>query len=165
MVHPHITLRPIQPEDHAFLYRVYASTRMDELASLGWELAQVEGFLHMQCTAQHTYYQQQCPEAAFDIILLNDQPIGRLYVVRGEDEIQIVDIALLPEHRNRGIGSALLEGILAEAAAARKPVRIHVEKFNPALRLYQRLGFHQLHDTGVYFLMEWSPDAHHPDGG
>jgi ribosomal protein S18 acetylase RimI-like enzyme len=165
MVHAHITLRPIQPEDQAFLSRVYASTRMDELAPLGWELAQVEAFLHLQCTAQHTYYQQQCPEAAFDRILLHDQPIGRLYVARGEDELRMVDMALLPEHRHQGIGSALLEGILAEAAAACKPVRIHVEKCNPALRLYQRLGFHQLHDTGVYFLMEWSLDAHRPDRG
>lgn len=163
MVQPNITLRPIQPEDHAFLYRVYASTRMDELAPLDWEEAQIAAFLRMQFTAQHIYYQQHCPAAAFDIILHNDQPIGRLYVDRRPEEIRIVDIALLPEHRHQGIGRALLEGILAEAAAARKPVRIHVEKFNPALRLYQRLGFRQLSDTGVYFLMEWLPDAHHID--
>lgn len=98
-------------------------------------------------------------------MLSHDRPIGRLYVDRRADEIRVVDIALLPEHRRQGIGSALLENILAEAAAAHKPVRIHVEKFNPALRLYQRLGFHQVRDTGVYFLMEWLPEAHHKDGG
>ncbi len=154
---PPITLRPVTPDDEPFLYRVYAGTREDELAPLGWDETQRASFLRMQFKAQHAFYQEQFPSADFEIILAADRPIGRLYVDRRDDEIRIVDIALLPEHRNAGIGSALLDDLLTEAAAASKPVRIHVERFNPALRLYQRLGFIQVGDNGVYYLMEWSP--------
>jgi len=152
-----ITLRPITPEDQGFLYQVYASTREEELAPLGWDEAQQEAFLEMQFRAQHTFYQGQFRGAQFDIVLLNKEPIGRLYVDRREDEIRIVDIALLPAHRNRGIGSALLRDILAEGQRDGLPVRIHVEYFNRALHLYERLGFRQISETGVYYLMEWSP--------
>ena len=87
------------------------------------------------------------------------RPLGRLYVHRGETDIRIVDIALLPEHRGRGIGSHLLRAILDEAAKRGRTVSIHVERFNPALRLYERLGFAHVADTGVYYLMEWRPPA------
>ena len=82
--------------------------------------------------------------------------MGRLYVARWPTEIRIVDIALLPEHRNRGTGSALLAGLMEEAATAVKPLTIHVERFNPALGLYQRLGFSAVADEGVYLLLRWS---------
>jgi len=153
---PPVSLRPITPEDEPFLYRVYAGTREDELAPLGWDETQKEAFLRMQFNAQHVFYQQRFPAADFDIILATDKPVGRLYVDRRDDEIRIVDIALLPEHRNTGIGGALIRDLLTEAAAARKPVRIHVERFNPALRLYERLGFIQVGDNGVHYLMEWA---------
>jgi ribosomal protein S18 acetylase RimI-like enzyme len=149
-----ITLRPIRPADEAFLYQVYASTREEELAPLGWDEAQKHAFLRMQFTAQHRYYQATFPHASFDVILPAGRPIGRLYVDRREDEVCIVDIALLPEHRGAGIGGTLLRSVLAEAG---KPVRFHVEKNNPALRLYRRLGFAPVGDTGVYFRMEWQP--------
>jgi len=152
-----ITLRPIGTDDQAFLSRVYASTREEELAPLPWTEAQKESFLRMQFTAQHNYYQEQFPDAAFDVILRDGQPIGRLYVHRRPDELSIVDIALLPEHRRAGIGSGLLGKLLAEADAAGKPVRIHVEQYNPALHLYKRLGFEVVDNTGVYFLMERVP--------
>jgi ribosomal protein S18 acetylase RimI-like enzyme len=93
--------------------------------------------------------------AAFDVILVGGQPAGRLYLHRRDDEIRIMDIALLPEYCDRGIGTTLLHGLLSEAAAAGKPLRIHVERFNPALRLYERLGFRQIDDRGVYLFMEW----------
>ena len=48
-----------------------------------------------------------------------------------------------------------MRALQAEAAASRKPLRIHVERFNPALRLYERLGFKQIADRGVYWFMEW----------
>ena len=154
---PPITLRPITVEDEPFLYRVYADTREDELSPLGWDETEKDSFLRMQFNAQHGFYQEQFPAADFDIILAGDQPIGRLYVDRRDDEIRVVDIALLLEHRNAGIGSMLLNGLLAEASAEGKLVRIHVERFNPALRLYERLGFIQVGDNGVYYLMEWCP--------
>jgi ribosomal protein S18 acetylase RimI-like enzyme len=152
-----LTFRPIGPEDAAFLYKVYASTRADELALTDWDEAQKEAFLTMQFNAQHQDYQANYTDADFLIILLGDRSIGRLYLDRLETEIRIIDIALLPEYRNSGIGTALLKDILAEAARVGKPVRIHVEMFNPAFRLYQRLGFRKLEDRGVYYFMEWSP--------
>src|SRR5262245_24950814 len=114
----------------------------------------------MQFDAQHAYYKEHYDGASFDVILVGGQPAGRLYVARWTDEIRIIDIALLPEYCNRGIGSALLRQLQAEARAARKPLRIHVERFNPALRLYDdRLGFRRIEDKGVYLFMEWRPDG------
>lgn len=157
MIAATLALRPIGPEDQPFLYQIYASTRMEELASLGWSAAQQAAFLTQQFSAQHQYYQANYVGADFQIILVNGQQVGRLYVDRGAEEIRLIDIALLPEYRNDGIGSRLLNDLLAEAAQAGKPVRIHVEKFNPALRLYERLGFSISDDRGVYWFMEWKP--------
>ncbi len=136
-----ITLRPIEADDEAFLYRVYAATREAELARVEWDAAQREAFLRQQFAAQHRYYQEHYADTAFQVILVDGRAAGRLYVARWPDEIRIVDIALLPEHRNARIGTALLRELLAEGTRAGKPVSIHVERFNPALRLYERLGF------------------------
>ena len=148
-------------EDHEFLYRVYASTRQEELAAVPWTAEQKEAFLRSQFSLQHQHYQKYYAEAAFDIILCGGEPAGRLYVLRSPGEIRIVDIALLPEHRGAGIGSKLLQDLLTEAAASGKFVSIHVERFNPAMRLYERLGFTKQEEVGVYFRMEWSPVQRH----
>jgi ribosomal protein S18 acetylase RimI-like enzyme len=153
-----VTLRPITRQDREFLYRVYASTREEELAVLDWSEARKETFLRQQFDAQHRYYTQQFAGATFDVLELDGEPAGRLYVEQREDEIRIIDVALLPEYRNRGVGTSLLRGLLAEGEEAGLPVRIHVERYNRALRLYERLGFRQIADTGVYYLMEWSPE-------
>lgn len=152
-----VTFRPIRPEDEPFLYRLYATTRDAELALVDWDDTQKEAFLRMQFRAQHTFYLSQFTEAAFDLIVRDGDPIGRLYVDRRSDEIRIIDIALMPEQRNAGLGGALLRALLEEGARSGKPVRIHVEKFNRAMTLYQRLGFVPIHDQGVHLLMEWSP--------
>jgi ribosomal protein S18 acetylase RimI-like enzyme len=152
-----LTLRPIRPEDRDVLRRIYASTRAEELAQVDWTDAQKDAFLTMQFDAQHAYYQENYPRAAFDLILLDGQPIGRLYLDQWDDQIRIVDIALLPQQRGQGIGTALLRAILDRGRQLALPVTIHVERFNPALRLYDRLGFRTIEDKGVYLLMEWSP--------
>jgi GNAT superfamily N-acetyltransferase len=154
-----IALRPICPDDLPFLCAVYASTREQELAAVAWDAAQKTAFVQMQFAAQHAYYQEHYAGADFDVILVDTLPAGRLYIARWSSEIRIVDIALLPEYCNRGIGTTLLKDLQAEAAAAGKPLRIHVERFNPALRLYERLGFHQIEDRGVYLFMEWRNDS------
>ena len=150
-----ITFRSITSEDENFLYRLYASTREEELAQTTWTVAEKEIFLKQQFTAQHEFYMQQFTRAKFDIVLENNESVGRLYVDRREDEIRLIDIALLPEHRNKGIGTSLLTELLDEAKKTNKPLRIHVEKYNPALQLYHRLGFREIKDSGVYYLMEW----------
>jgi len=126
-----------------------------------WDAAQKAAFLQMQFAAQHAYYQEQYADAAFDVILVGGQPAGRLYIHRRDDEFRIVDIALLPEFCNRGLGTTLLKNLQSETAAAGKTLRIHVERFNPALRLYERLGFRQIEDRGVYLFMEWRAESAH----
>jgi ribosomal protein S18 acetylase RimI-like enzyme len=113
----------------------------------------------MQFNAQYLYYAENYAHAQFQIVLLDGAPIGRLYVDRRAAEIRIVDIALLPEHCGQGIGSHLLREILAEGQARGVPVTVHVERFNPALHLYERLGFRPVEDKGVYLLMEWDHHA------
>lgn len=152
-----INLRGVQAEDEGFLFAVYASTRAEEMQLADWDAAQKEAFLRMQFNAQHQYYLENYPGAEFHVILSGEQPIGRLYLHRRDDELRIMDISLLPEYRRRGIGSTLLQEIMAHAANQNLPVTIHVEQFNPAQSLYQRLGFRVRQDKGVYLLMEWIP--------
>ena len=159
MPFPGIHLRPITPEDQAFLFQVYASTRLEELAEANWDHEGLEAFLNMQFHAQHTYYQENYTDSSFDIILLDRQPIGRLYVARWETELRIIDIALLPAYRNRGIGQAILQDLMDEASGKGQMVSIHVEKNNPAMNLYTRLGFCQVGDAGVYWFMKWLPSS------
>lgn len=154
-----LTLRPISDDDLPFLERLYGSTRADEMAAVDWTDAEKEAFLAMQFRAQHRHYQAYYANADFDVIELDGEPIGRLYLDRRDDEIRIVDIALLPAYRGRGIGTRYLKQIMAEAAALARPVRIHVEHFNPAMRLYRRLGFRHVDSNGVYHLMEWQPET------
>jgi ribosomal protein S18 acetylase RimI-like enzyme len=152
-----IALRPIEAGDEAFLRQVYAATRESEIARTGWDAQTVERFLRMQFDAQHAHYLQHYPQASFDLVLEAGVPAGRLYVWRGESELRVVDIALLPAFRRRGIGAALLQAVQREAQQGGKRVTIHVETSNPALTLYQRLGFKELSVTGFHRLMAWSP--------
>jgi ribosomal protein S18 acetylase RimI-like enzyme len=154
-----ISLRPIGAADDRFLYELYASTRADELAPLGWDGTQRTAFVQMQLAAQTRSYRQEFPDAAFDVILVDEQPAGRLYVDRQPGELRIVDIALLPEYRNTGVGTELLRGLQADVARSGGAIRLHVDRSNRALGLYTRLGFQIVADTGVYLQMAWPPSA------
>ena len=138
---------------------MYASTRAEELAVVPWDDAQKDAFLRMQFDAQDAWWRENYAEASFDVILADGEPAGRLYVHRGPSEIRIVDIALLPEHRGGGIGTSLLRELFTEADESGKSVTIHVERMNPALRLYERLGFAVAEDKGVYLFLERPPRA------
>jgi ribosomal protein S18 acetylase RimI-like enzyme len=152
-----VTLRPVLPGDEEFTFAVYAATRTDEMALVDWTVMEKEAFLRMQFNAQYQYYTENYPGAQFQVILLGGQPVGRLYIHRRKNEIRIMDIALLPEYRRRGIGSTLLKEILGEAEKDHLSVTIHVERFNPAMHWYERLGFHLVEDKGVYCFLKWSP--------
>jgi GNAT superfamily N-acetyltransferase len=154
-----ITFRPITETDHAFLRELYGSTRAQEMEAVPWPTEEKRAFLDMQFDAQHRFYAKQFPTASFELVLENGEAIGRLYVDRRRDEHRVIDIALLPEWRGRGVGGQLMRGLLEEAAGVGKMVRIHVERLNPAMRLYERLGFQKIEDQGVYDLMEWRPRA------
>jgi len=148
-------LRAATPEDEQFLRAVYAGTRAEELARVPWSEEQKRAFTNMQFAAQDADYRQHYPTAQYSIIEVQGVPAGRLYVDRCQKEIRIIDIALLPEHRRGGIGTKLLLELQDEARTAGKTLTIHVEKFNPALNLYRRLGFQQIEDKGVYLFLEW----------
>jgi GNAT superfamily N-acetyltransferase len=150
-----LRLRPITPADTPFLARVYASSRAEELAVTDWTEEQKADFCRRQFDAQSAYYAATYTDASFQVIERDNVPIGRLYVARWEKEIRIVDITLLPESRGTGIGTKLLRDLQEEARDAGKSLTIHVERFNRALQLYQRLGFQQVEDKGVYLLMRW----------
>ena len=156
---PSVTFRSIREEDREFLYSVYSSTREEELALVAWSAEQKEQFLRMQFNAQHKCYQENYSNASFEVILADDQPIGRLYVDRRDNEIRVVDIALLPQHRGAGIGGGIMQDLLIEAESNGVPVSIHVERNNPVMRLYERLGFRKISETAVYFLMQRPPDS------
>jgi GNAT superfamily N-acetyltransferase len=147
--------RSIAEADLPFLYQVYASTRAEELAPVPWSEAQKAAFLTMQFRAQHTEYQRNYPDTAWLVVLRAGEPAGRLYLDRGDIEYCVIDIALLPEHRGHGLGAAIMRDLMDEAGRAGKRLAIHVEKFNPAMHLYRRLGFQTVEDKGVYDLMHW----------
>lgn len=152
-----ISFRPETAEDTEFLYRLYASTREQEMQVVPWSEEQKEQFVRGQFQAQVLHYKQNYTEADYSIILLDGQPAGRLYLHQNPDDIRIMDIVVAPEHRRSGIGTLLLQEILERARAAGHSVSIHVEQFNPALQLYERLGFRTIDTNGVYNLMEWRP--------
>ena len=153
-----LRLRRITPEDDSFLAGLYASTRMEELAVTGWSDEEKAVFCRRQFDAQSVHYRENYPGALLQVIEKEGVPVGRLYVAHWEREIRIMDIAILPEHRGAGIGTQLLRELQNEARSAGKTLTIHVERFNPALRLYERLGFQMVEDKGVYLLMEWESD-------
>ena len=158
-----VHLRPITDDDLEVLSRIYASTREEEMKRVpDWSAAQVKAFLEQQFMAQHEYYHKNYLGADFRVIEQEGQVIGRLYVQKDfmNREVRIIDVTLLPPWRNRGIGSGLLEALMQEAARLHRPLTIHVESYNPAKQLYERLGFKKVSETnGVYHLMEWQPSA------
>lgn len=152
-----IVYKKIQDSDLPFLKALYRSTRELELKQVPhWSEQDKDQFIEMQFLAQHTYYQKEFADANYELIIMDHTRIGRLYLDERDEEFRIIDIALLPEHRNKGIGKKILSDILDKAKSRRKVVRIHVEKKNPAMRLYRKLGFKDIEDKGVYWLMEWN---------
>jgi ribosomal protein S18 acetylase RimI-like enzyme len=150
--------RPETPADQPFLLELYASTRQEELDALDWSGAARKTFLEIQFKAQQQGYRAAFPLAEFSITLLGNTPIGHIVVNRSENDIRLVDIAVLPGHRGLGAGTTLIGNLLREAAAAGKPVRLSVLKGQRALTLYHRLGFRKVKDDGVRDQMEWRAD-------
>lgn len=150
-----LAYRPFSVErDLDFIEALYLSTRDEELALSGWPEKMKRTFLTQQHRAQHQHYQTYYPNAERLIVERDDTAIGRLYVDPWTHELRIVDISLIPAARGQGIGAAILRDVIEWGATDGKGVSIHVEKFNPARRLYLRLGFNVIEDKGVYELME-----------
>jgi ribosomal protein S18 acetylase RimI-like enzyme len=152
-----IGLRPVADDDRAFLLALYGSVREPELAHLPWDDATKRAFVEQQFTAQDEHYRSNYPGATLDVIEVDGERAGRLYVHRGPSDIRIMDIALAPAFRGRGIGTTLLCTLMDDAEESGRKLSIHVEMNNPARALYQRLGFEPAGEHGVYVLMERVP--------
>jgi GNAT superfamily N-acetyltransferase len=154
-----VELRPVSESDNEFLLSVYASTREDELAQVEWVEGQKELFLRWQFDLQRTEYFGRFPDADYRVIVVDQQPAGRIWVGTDDEQIRLLDIALLPEFQNRGVGTALLEGLKSDAQSAGKALRHMVFMLNSnADRFYERLGFTLIDDLGAYRHMEWRAD-------
>jgi GNAT superfamily N-acetyltransferase len=153
-------LRPTQPTDEGDLLRIYASTRSEEMALVSWTDAQKDAFLRMQFDAQTSHYLLHYPTAEYYMIVHDGHSIGRLILECSAKSLLIMDIALLPEYRNKGIGTAILRDLMDKARQEDLPLVLRVEFFNPAIRLYQRFGFVKTREVNsVYQEMVWTPSA------
>lgn len=161
-VEQHISLRPATEADHKFLFEIFAGTREDlMLADL--EHNQKQLLIEMQFRAREGQYRSAYPNATTSIIRESDREVGSIIVNRGEQDISVVDIAIDPAWRGRGIGTRVLRTLLAEACTESKLVHLQVAVTNRATRLYQRLGFSTIKDGGAYLSMEWRPSAAHSE--
>ncbi len=140
--------------DTDFLFQVYASTREEEMAKTGWDDVSIDQFLHLQYKLQNTQYHHKFPKASYNIVALGNERVGRLYVDRSKNEIRIIDISLLTEFRRKGLGTRIMNDLIAEAEAAGLPLRLSCERTNPARHLYERLGFTITGEAGIYLAME-----------
>jgi ribosomal protein S18 acetylase RimI-like enzyme len=155
-----VSLRPVAEGDQDFLFSVYASTRADEMNLVDWSEAQKEAFLRMQFDAQTKHYSLYYPDAEYKIIERAGMPLGRLIVENRGDHFLIMDFALLPEFRRSGIGTFLIQELKQEAMRLNLPLVLRVEFFNPAVGLYERLGFVKTREVNtVYQEMAWTPSA------
>jgi ribosomal protein S18 acetylase RimI-like enzyme len=149
-----ISLRPFRPEDQEFLFKLYAATRQQEISAWGWSTAQQDAFLRMQFNAQQRSYEMTYENAEHQIVMLDANPIGRIMVLRKPEAALLVDIALLPEYRGRGIGGELVRELIEQCNKDKVAVRLQVLKTNPAQRLYERLGFLRTGEDELYFQMQ-----------
>lgn len=154
-----VTLRPATDADYDFMRRLYHATREEEMKQFPFDDTRKIIFLNEQFAAQFQHYSIHYPTCERNIIEVDGRSAGRLWIDEWKDQIRLVDIALMPEFRASGLGTRLLRDVLARGAKTGKPVTIHVEGFNPALRLYQRLGFQHVDTNGIYYLMKWTPPA------
>ncbi len=152
-----VTLRPVRPDDELFLRTAYASTREEELGRTGLDAAQKEAFLDMQFRAQQQDYRGRFPDAEHSVILHGEEHVGRLYVARSDDEVRVLDITVLPQHRNGGIGAGLIKRLVDEATQSHRPVRIYLDRGSPAIRLFERLGFTCVEEQPFAALFELRP--------
>ena len=155
---PDVRLRECDDNDDEALYRIFVASHGELLLAVAdWDEARKEALLRGQFEARQSQYRRQYPDARFDVIEFDARVIGNLYVAPGTDETLLIDISLLPEYRNQGIGRALLRDLLAESESTNKPVSLHVLRGNPAVRLYQRLGFEVVEEQDACNRMEWRP--------
>jgi len=148
-----IAFRPMVDADLPFIEALFASTRAEEVALTGWPEEQQRAFLAQQHGAQHYHYRNHYPDAEWLVVERGREPIGRLYLDRSERLLHIIDLSLVPASRGQGLGGAILADVIGAAQFEGLDVSLHVERHNPAIRLYQRLGFDCVGEDGLYLEM------------
>lgn len=143
-------------QDVEFLIAVYADSRMEEMQQIHhWSTCEKDEFLRFQFHAQDTHYKEHYPDAEYLIIEQENQAVGRFYIERMQNHICIMDIAILREHRRKGIARKLITDVINEAKQTKAKVNLHVEPDNVAKKLYLSLGFVVVSEISFYEKMEW----------
>lgn len=150
-----VSRRAANENDRIFVQKLYVATRRAEFTGIGWDAAQIENFLVMQFDLQSRAYAMQFPGAAHSVIEFEKKAVGRLIVYSGAEETRLVDIAILPEFRGRGIGIFTMRELQREATAENKTLVLRVLKTNDrAVAFYEKLGFVRA-DENLYWAMNW----------
>jgi GNAT superfamily N-acetyltransferase len=153
-----VSLRPAAPEDSEFLINVYAASRADEMALVDWTDEQKLAFLTSQFNSQREQYLNRFPDSVCSVINFGGERVGRLWVARLPEQIRLLDIALLPQHQNKGVGGQLMRALIEESEATALPLRHMVFKLNPGgWRFYERLGFEPIEEYHMYIHLERRP--------
>ena len=155
MAEESITLRPATEDDRQFLLALYKSSRGDDLRGLGWEEERIAEFLEMQYQAYQNFLANDHPDIQDQVVLSCGEPVGHLALEQRPEEIRLVDVSLMPEQRQHGTGTLLIQELQTQAAAAKRPLRLQVIRFSRAVGLFERLGFRRTSETGSHFQMEW----------
>lgn len=153
-----VALRPATPGDWELLYRVYASTRTDEFAALGWDEGRVAALLRSQFEIQDRAYREKYPGGSFSVVVVDDVPAGRMYVADRPEAIRLIDIELLSDYRGRGIGTRLIRELQDRARSGGRALGLSVARTNRAHELYRRLGFREVAGDDAYVELEWRAD-------
>jgi ribosomal protein S18 acetylase RimI-like enzyme len=100
----------------------------------------------------------EIPDSTTSVVEVDDERAGRLRIARTAGCVELCGIQLLPRIQRRGIGTAIIEDLKAQAAAADVPLDLGVEKDNPdARKLYDRLGFIHIGETEQESRLRWNP--------
>lgn len=155
-----LTMRPVVSEDEPFLRELRAEHDSERLhlQELGPEMEEItKVILSSQFEAHSKHYKDVNWDRKDCLIEVDGEPVGRFIVMQNSEEIRLADIVIAAAHRGKGIGNAVIEGTMGECIQSKRPMRLHVEKFSPALQFYQQLGFRLLEDRETHYFMEWTP--------
>ena len=151
-----LTLRPSRADDQEFLYRLFCSVHSEKLNLALLSVEERNRLIGLMYQGFAGHYSTIGPAADDRIVLLNNECIGRMILLQTREEIRLADLAILPQYRQRGIGTALIGQLQTESLMSNRPVRLHVARFDRASRLYQRLGFYKIDVEGPYLHLEWT---------
>lgn len=157
-----LTLRPARTDDEEFLYRLFYSVYLEKLQLVPMSAAEKKTLVELTYQGFTRHYNSLVPASDDRLVLLDNESIGRMILLQVPGEIRLADLAILPQYRCRGIGSALIGQLQAESTMSKRPVRLQVARFDRALKLYRRLGFYKIDVAGPYLHLEWSskPPGH-----